>query len=42
MTFKNKINPEFKISKENSFEKIIDYNNKGIDAFMNYIPKECL
>jgi len=39
---KNRIEPEFEISENNSWVKIVDENIEGTGAYMNYLPQECL
>jgi len=39
---KNKMEPEYEISPDNGFQKVIDENLFGMERYAGYIPKECL
>ncbi len=39
---KNRLEPEFKISKKNSFTLIMDENLKGADAYFGTFDEECI
>ena len=39
---KNYLEPEFELSRDNSFEIIIDENLKGADKFFGFIDPECV
>lgn len=39
---KNKLEPEFQISKNNTFRLVIDENLPGSKAYSDYVPSECL
>ena len=38
----NRLEPEYKISANNTWTLIMDENLKGSDAYMGYIPSECV
>ena len=38
----NRIEPEYQISEKNGFKLVLDENLVGPDAYMGYLPKECL
>lgn len=40
--FQDRLEPEFPISKENIYHKIIDLNHKGSEAYNGLIQDECL
>ena len=39
---KNRLEPEFTISKDNSWQKILDKNIPGKDAYMGFLSEECI
>ena len=39
---KNYIEPEYQISEENAWRKIIDENEKGIERYSGLIPDYCI
>ena len=39
---KNRLEPEFEISKNNTFTLVMDQNLPGEQAYVGYITKECL
>lgn len=41
MINKNYLESGMEISSNNTFTKIIDFNNKGKNAFMSFLPEEC-
>jgi len=39
---RNRLEPEFTISQDNTWHKIIDKNLPGKDAYLGFIPEECI